>query len=115
MGTPTKSAKSTFQYDDSVTLNAQGHEHSFINRMQNLNITCVVIKCRVMESQWRVLRGHHHDPKIFSSFIYLVSCHQKSLCDNPLNVDDHATETNLRIKLTCVGFILAIVVVGKLS
>jgi hypothetical protein len=68
-----------------------------------------------MESQWRVLGGHHHDPKIFSSFIYLVSCHQKSLCDNPLNVDDHATETNLRIKLTCVGFILAIVVVGKLS
>jgi hypothetical protein len=43
MGTVIKSATSAFQYDDYVTLNAQGHWHFFIDRMQHLNIACVVI------------------------------------------------------------------------
>jgi hypothetical protein len=45
MGTVIKSATSAFQYDDPVTPNAQGHGHSFIDRMQHLNIAYVVIKC----------------------------------------------------------------------
>jgi hypothetical protein len=31
--TVTKFATSVFQYDDPLTLNAQGHGHNFINRM----------------------------------------------------------------------------------
>jgi hypothetical protein len=55
MGTLTKSVTSALQHDDSVPLSAQGHVHNFIDRMQHLNLTCVVIKCRVMGSQWRVM------------------------------------------------------------
>jgi hypothetical protein len=33
MRTLTESATSAFQHDDPVTLNAQGHGRSFINRM----------------------------------------------------------------------------------
>jgi hypothetical protein len=39
MGIVTKSATSTFQYDDTLTLNAQVHRHSFRDRIQHLNLT----------------------------------------------------------------------------
>jgi hypothetical protein len=34
-----------FSINDTVTLNAQFHGHSFIDTMQHLNLACVVIKC----------------------------------------------------------------------
>jgi hypothetical protein len=55
-----------------------------------------------MGSQWRVVSidirfdlGHHHDPEIFSFFIYLVPCHQRCLCGSLLNVDNPITKTDL--------------------
>jgi hypothetical protein len=44
MSTVTKSPTSAFEYDDTVTLNTLFHRHIFINRMQHLNLACVVIK-----------------------------------------------------------------------
>jgi hypothetical protein len=43
MGTVNKSATSTFQYGDPVTLNVRIHGYSLRDKMQHLNITFVII------------------------------------------------------------------------
>jgi hypothetical protein len=45
MDTGTKFATSAFQHDDTVTLNAQGHGHSFIDRIQHLTSHKVLGNC----------------------------------------------------------------------
>jgi hypothetical protein len=45
MDTGTKFVTSAFQYDDPVTLNAQGHGHSFIGRIQRLTSHKVLGNC----------------------------------------------------------------------
>jgi hypothetical protein len=45
MDTGTKFATSAFQHDDHVTLNAQGHRHSFIDRIQHLTSHKVLGNC----------------------------------------------------------------------
>jgi hypothetical protein len=45
MDTGTKFATSAFQHDDHVTLNAQGHGHSFIDRIQHLTSQKVLGNC----------------------------------------------------------------------
>jgi hypothetical protein len=43
--TGTKFAKSAFQHDDHATLNAQGHGHNFIYRIQHLTSHKVLGSC----------------------------------------------------------------------
>jgi hypothetical protein len=86
MDTGTKFATSAFQHDDHVTLNAQGHEHSFIDRIQHL-------------TSHKVL-GNHHDPLITSHLINshlinLMPCHQTSLCGSVFIIYDPYIETSL--------------------
>jgi hypothetical protein len=45
MDTGTKFATSAFQHDDPVTLNAQGHGHRFIDRIQHLTSHKVLGNC----------------------------------------------------------------------
>ena len=45
MDTSTKFATSAFQHDNHVTLNAQGHGHSFIDRIQHLTSHKVLGNC----------------------------------------------------------------------
>jgi hypothetical protein len=45
MDTGTKFVTSAFQHDDPVTLNAQGHGHSFIDRIQHLTSHKVLGNC----------------------------------------------------------------------
>jgi hypothetical protein len=45
MDTGTKFATSAFQHDDPVTLNAQCHGHSFIDRIQHLTSHNVLGNC----------------------------------------------------------------------
>jgi hypothetical protein len=45
MDTGTKFATSAFQHDDPVILNAQGHGHSFIDRIQHLTSHKVLGNC----------------------------------------------------------------------
>jgi hypothetical protein len=49
MNTDTKFATSVFQHDDPVTLNAQGHGHSFIDRIQHLTSHKVLGNCDDLE------------------------------------------------------------------
>jgi hypothetical protein len=45
MDTGTKFATSVFQHDDPVTLNTQGHGHSFIGKIQHLTSHKVLANC----------------------------------------------------------------------
>jgi hypothetical protein len=45
MDTGTKFVTSAFQHDDPVTLNAQGHRHSFIDKIQHLTSHKVLRNC----------------------------------------------------------------------
>jgi hypothetical protein len=60
MHTGTKFATSAFQHDDHVTLNAQGHGHSFIDRIQHLTSHKVLGNCDDLgSSPWL---SHHLSP-----------------------------------------------------
>jgi hypothetical protein len=68
MDTGTKFATSAFQHDNPVTLNAQGHGHSFIGRIQHLT----------------------------SHLINFMPCHQTSLRGGVFIIYDPCIVTSLR-------------------
>jgi hypothetical protein len=70
MDAGTKFATSAFQHDDPVTLNAQGHGHSFIGRIQHLTSHKVLVTVMTL--------GHHHEPLITSHLINLMPCHKQA-------------------------------------